>query len=81
MSNKIPVRVNDKMVEVPEGTSAAVAAFTAGVKCRTSTSGQPRAPLCGMGICFECRMVINGTAHVRSCQVLCAPGMEIATDE
>jgi predicted molibdopterin-dependent oxidoreductase YjgC len=81
MPEKIQVRVNGRMVEVPEGTSVAVAALTAAIACRTSSNGEPRTPLCGMGICFECRMVVNGTAHVRSCQVPCTPGMEIRTNE
>ena len=80
MPENIQVRVNGRIVEVSEGTSAAVAALTAGVACRTSTTGEHRTPFCGMGVCFECRMVVNGIAHMRSCQVLCVPGMEISTD-
>jgi sarcosine oxidase subunit alpha len=46
---------------------------------RASVSGQPRAALCGMGICFECRVTINDVVHSRSCQILCEPGMKIVT--
>ena len=28
-------------------------------------------PLCGMGICFECRAAIDGRSYCRTCQVLC----------
>ena len=48
---------------------------------RRSVTGEPRGPLCGMGICFECRVTVDGRPHVRSCQVLCRPGMEVRTDE
>jgi sarcosine oxidase subunit alpha len=34
-----------------------------------------------MGICFECRAVINGEAHSRSCRVLCEPDMDVRSDE
>jgi len=81
MPETVVVSVGGKNVQVPVGTSAAVAAIIAGEHCRTSVGGQPRAPLCGMGICFECRMKINGKAHVRSCQVICTDGMEIAVDD
>ena len=37
--------------------------------CRTSVTGEPRGPLCGMGICFECRTTVDGREHVRSCQL------------
>ena len=44
-----------------------------------SVTGEPRGPLCGMGICFECRATIDGMPHQRSCQILCAAGMEVRT--
>jgi len=47
---------------------------------RRSVSGELRGPLCGMGICMECRVTLNGHPHERSCQTLCAPGMEVVTD-
>jgi len=81
MPENIPVRVGGKLLDVPPGTTAAVAAMIAGVACRTSVTGQPRGPLCGMGICFECRMIIDGKPHSRSCQIVCTPGMDIRSDE
>ncbi|MGH9802798.1 MAG: FAD-dependent oxidoreductase, partial [Blastocatellia bacterium] len=47
---------------------------------RRSITGEARAPLCGMGICFECRVTINGQAHSRSCQISAADGMKVLTD-
>jgi sarcosine oxidase subunit alpha len=46
---------------------------------RSSVKGEPRGPLCGMGICFECRLTIDGRTHQKSCQVLCADGMVVET--
>jgi hypothetical protein len=46
---------------------------------RHSVQGDVRAPLCGMGICFECRVTINGQAHCLSCQTVCEDGMEVVT--
>jgi D-hydroxyproline dehydrogenase subunit gamma len=74
------VRINGKEVRVPRGTTVAAAVFAAGETCRTSVSNHPRAPLCGMGICFECRMIVAGRTHTRTCQILCEPDMEISTD-
>jgi len=42
-------------------------------------SGEPRGPLCGMGICFECRLTIDGVPHARSCQIVCRDGMVVTT--
>jgi D-hydroxyproline dehydrogenase subunit gamma len=81
MSEAITVTVNGAFVSVPAGATVAVAVAMAGRPCRTSVTGEPRGPLCGMGICFECRVVINGKAHCRSCQLLCEPEMQVNTDE
>ncbi len=80
MSEQIAVMVNGRRVTVTAGSSAAVAMMAAGASCRTSVSGEPRGPLCGMGICYECRAQIDGVAHQRSCQIACRPGMDIRTD-
>jgi hypothetical protein len=78
-AGSITLTVDDILVRVPSGTTVAAAALIAGTKTRISVSGEPRAPLCGMGICFECRVTINGVPHQRSCQILCAPGMQVTT--
>jgi len=81
MVTRFEVTVNGRPIQVEAGTTAAAALALAGVEaCRLSVRGEPRAPVCGMGICFECRASINGVAQTRSCQVLCRPGMPISTD-
>lgn len=82
MSKAITLRVDGRSVTVPEGTAVAAAVALAGeTRFRRSVLGEPRSPLCGMGVCLECRVTINGQAHSRSCQTLCEPGMEVRTDE
>ena len=77
---EITVFVNGRQVVVPKGTTVAAAVFLAGeITFRTSLSGQPRSPVCGMGICFECRVTIDDQPHQRACSRLCRPGMEIRT--
>ena len=69
-------------VSVPAGTVVAAAVAQAGAtRFRRSVNGQPRGPLCGMGICMECRVTIDGQEHCRSCQTLCQEGMRVRTDE
>ena len=81
MLSQVTVTVNGAPVAVPMGATVAVAMVIAGRACRTSVNGEPRGPLCGMGICFECRAVIDGKSHCRSCQVLCEQGMEVSTEK
>ena len=82
MPELITLRVNDVGVSMPAGSMVAAAVLEAGVTTfRRSVNGEARGPLCGMGICFECRVTVDGVAHVRSCQTLCENGMDVRTDE
>lgn len=82
MPDGVTLSVNGKAITVPRGTIVAAAVALAGeTRFRRSVRGDARGPLCGMGICFECRVTINGEPHVRSCLLLCADGMEVRTDE
>ena len=45
---------------------------------RLSVTGQARAPLCGMGMCQECRVDVDGR-RVLACQTLCREGMRVTT--
>ena len=75
----IDITINGRPFAVQEGCTVAVAIAMANLPCRTSISGEKRGPLCGMGICFECRATVNGASHTRTCQLLCEPAMDIRT--
>jgi predicted molibdopterin-dependent oxidoreductase YjgC len=45
----------------------------------TRRSGRPRGIFCGIGVCFDCLIVVNGLPDVRACQRLVADGDVIAT--
>ena len=82
MAESITLSVNGIPVTVAAGSLVAVALAQAGLtRFRRSVHGEARGPLCGMGVCFECRVTINGQAHCRSCLTICEPGMEVRTDE
>ena len=81
MTEVLTLKVDGRVVRVAPGTVVAAAVAQAGIACfRRSSEGGPRAPLCGMGICFDCRVTIDGEPHRRSCQTLCAEGMEVRPD-
>jgi sarcosine oxidase subunit alpha len=82
MPDRITLRVNEISVAVPEGCTVAAAVLREDVPSfRRSVTGEARGPLCGMGICFECRVTIDGVAHIRSCQTVCENGMDVRTNE
>ncbi|HXF06363.1 MAG TPA: (2Fe-2S)-binding protein [Blastocatellia bacterium] len=80
MRDQVTLTINGRTVTVPRGTTVAAAiAGAGGWVFRRSVTGEARGPLCGMGICFECRVTIDGQAHRRSCQILCRDGMDVQT--
>jgi predicted molibdopterin-dependent oxidoreductase YjgC len=80
MPEEIRIEVNGRKLRVAAGTSVAATLFQAGeFRFRGSVAGEPRAALCGMGICFECRVTIDGRPHSRSCQIAARDGMVIRT--
>ncbi|NBF12097.1 (2Fe-2S)-binding protein [Pseudomonas sp. Fl4BN1] len=71
--------LDGRKLRVADGTSVAAAlALNDDGCCRTSVSGQRRAPLCGMGICQECRVSIDGFRRL-ACQTLCRDDMRVET--
>ena len=73
------INLDGRTLTVERGTTVAAAMLNAGVSLfRESVSGEPRAPLCGMGVCYECMVTIDGQRGL-SCQTRCQPGMRITT--
>ena len=92
--NSVKLKVNGRALTIAAGTSVAAAlriadqadttdtadmAYTGNMgAARRSVSGEARAPFCGMGICHECRVNINGRRRL-ACQTRCADGMVVET--
>ena len=83
MSELVRVTIDGRPCEVAVGTlvAAAVELATPGRGARRSPGGDRRLPLCGMGVCGECRVTVDGRAHRLGCQTVCATDMEILTDD
>ena len=78
----LTVSVNGRAVVARAGESAAAVLLAAGIRTfrRTAKRGEPRGVFCGMGICYECLVTVNGVPNVRACVTPVAPGMTIETD-
>lgn len=69
--------LDGRPLQVADGTTVAAAlARTADGCSRTALGGQRRAPFCGMGVCQECRVQIDGQRRL-ACQTLCRDGMHV----
>ncbi|MFM0392405.1 (2Fe-2S)-binding protein [Paraburkholderia phytofirmans] len=81
-ATRVSVTINGHRIDVDAGTTVAAALVLAGVRStRMSVSGQPRAALCGMGVCQECRVTIDGRAHALACQTLCREGQIVRAQD
>ncbi|MEO1366191.1 MAG: FAD-dependent oxidoreductase [Acidobacteriota bacterium] len=74
----VRIVVDGQEVEVDGGTSVASAVFDLGVG-RTSLGGDKRQALCGMGVCFECRLTVDGEPNRRTCQLPVREGLRVST--
>ncbi|MCC6781448.1 MAG: (2Fe-2S)-binding protein [Planctomycetes bacterium] len=75
----VEIRVDGRSFRVPAGIRLAAALANLRLPTRSSVRGELRAPLCGMGICFECRVRVGERRLVRACMVDCVDGMEVST--
>ena len=77
----LTIKVDGHMVEVPDGMSVAAALHNLGeVAWRSSVRlEQPRGLYCGMGVCFECIVRIDGCDGLRACMTEVREGMVIET--
>jgi D-hydroxyproline dehydrogenase subunit gamma len=64
-----------------EGETVAAALLAAGrrVLRTTPVTGTPRGIFCGMGICFDCLVVVEGEPSRRACMIFAKEGMRIET--
>ncbi|KLN53533.1 (2Fe-2S)-binding protein [Variovorax paradoxus] len=75
----IVIHVEGREIQVREGQTLATALLGAGVVPfrKTSVSGAPRAPLCLMGVCFDCLVEVDGSQNLQSCLVEVKNGMRV----
>jgi len=74
----VSLRVDDRPFRVPDGMTLTAALVQAGVRAVSvnPVSGAPRGPFCGMGVCFECEVLVDGH-WVRACLTPATDGMAI----
>jgi hypothetical protein len=44
---------------------------------RTSRDGRPRGLFCGIGVCFDCLVTVNGTRDIRACRRRASEGDDV----
>jgi predicted molibdopterin-dependent oxidoreductase YjgC len=65
------------------GQSVAAALLAAGVRSwrTTRSEGRPRGVFCGIGVCFDCLVTVDGRPGIRACLQPARDGMRVSTQE
>lgn len=80
MERGAPVRivVDGAPQDAFEGESVAAAIMACGQnELREHESGEPRGYFCGMGICFDCVMTVDGVPNTRTCVTWVRDGLTV----
>lgn len=80
---KISIRVNGKEVVAYIGETLLAALIASGYKQlrRSPVLKEKRGGLCGMGVCYECLVTIDGEKNIRACMHDVKDGMVIEIEE
>jgi sarcosine oxidase subunit alpha len=77
----IKINVDGNLIEAYEGETIATVLLSAGIRTfRLSPKHkQPRSLFCGMGVCFECLVTVDGIHAIRACITPVTDGMQVET--
>ena len=83
MSGRVTLLVDGQRLEAEATASLAAALLAAGQRRlrTTARAGEPRGVFCGMGVCFDCLVTVEGRADERACVVPARDGLAVTTQE
>lgn len=79
--DRVLIEVDGEQIACRPRTTVAAALLAAGRRTwRRTPQGAPRGLFCGIGLCFDCLLTVDGAPNVRACVTLVAPGMHVETE-
>jgi sarcosine oxidase subunit alpha len=77
------IEVDGENIVAHEGETIGATLLAAGRRTLRFTNKleQPRGLYCGIGLCQECRMTVNGIPNTQACQTLATPGCRVETQK
>ena len=80
MPESFELEWDGKKIEARRGQTIAEALLSNGIRTfRRTVNGISRGVYCNMGVCYECRMIVDGRPNVRACMTAATPGCKVAT--
>jgi hypothetical protein len=76
-------RFSGRAIPFRAGQTVGAALVSAGIRSwrTTRVEGRPRGLFCGIGICFDCLVIIDGEPNQRACLALARAGMDVQPQE
>ncbi|HKA69756.1 MAG TPA: (2Fe-2S)-binding protein [Actinomycetes bacterium] len=76
------ITVDGRPLPAEPGQTIAAVLLTGGMTAwrRTRFGDAPRGLFCGIGVCFDCLVVVNDRGSVRACLIEARPGDVVTTD-
>ncbi len=77
----ITVQVDGRAVAAYAGETVAGLLLAEGIRTfrHTAKRGDARSMFCGIGVCYDCLVTIDGVPNIRACMTPLAQGMAIET--
>jgi predicted molibdopterin-dependent oxidoreductase YjgC len=74
----VALSLDGRPVTAYEGESVAALMLAEGhVATRVTRGGDPRGVFCGMGVCHDCLVVVDGIPNTRACVTWVREGMDV----
>lgn len=75
---EVTVAIDGREVVAHAGETVAAVLLAEGERAvRTTVRGAPRGVYCGMGVCYECLVVVDGVPNTRACMTWVREGMDV----
>jgi predicted molibdopterin-dependent oxidoreductase YjgC len=77
----LAIEVDGRHIEAHAGETVAAVLLANGIRVlrHTDESGAPRGVFCGIGVCFDCLVTVDGVPNVRACVTPVRQGMIVET--
>jgi predicted molibdopterin-dependent oxidoreductase YjgC len=72
---------DDRAVPFADGQTIGAALIGAGIRSWRTTrfSGRPRGIFCGIGVCYDCLITVDGVPNIRACLAEAGEGMRVSS--
>ena len=79
---EIMFEFDGRPVKAQEGQTIGEALLANGIATvRKTRKGADRGVYCAIGVCYECRAIVNGTPNTRTCMTPVTQGCKVMTQE